>query len=158
MNGKATAFAEEIKRLYEKINSIANKYVASVDALITTYGLTLPLTQAQIDALTPKRRGEIMAAISPALAEVGKEVESVTWKTNLLAIGPYATMDALKADIANLVPANSTTIATTDIDRLIALTALADGLLDGVFVFSALNKILQAKDGLNQATINFSKV
>jgi hypothetical protein len=166
--GKATEFNDEIKRLYEKLNRLKNTYepmihgIDGAGGLLNDYELTLPLAEAQILALTPSQRGNIMFAITPALAEIGKEVESGTWKNNLLLIDPaYASLTDLKADIANLVPANDTTIALTNIEKLEALTAVIDTSYEqagsGSFVYRALAIILGCQAALDDTTSNFNK-
>ena len=168
-DGKTTVFSEEIKRLYEKLNRLNGIYEGMIHGIdgeggiLNDYELTLPLTEAQISALTPLQRGNIMVVIASALAEIGKEVETGTWKEKLLAIDPaYTSLADLKANIANLVPANDTTMALTNIEKLETLTAATNTAYEqpgsGSLVFMALTLVVACQAVLTDTTKNFNKV
>lgn len=171
----------DLALLTKKSNSLVDKYnyynnvvIGSVTSpgllrqLYTAYGLSHPPALAEIQALTPKQRGGLLAGLSGILGAMGKETTERTFEQDIIGCG-YATPQAAIADLDGFlagltpeqlsgdIPQKVQQIKTVIQQTIEILTAL-DAFADAEFIVGIVAKIISIETAVATIANQIRKV
>ncbi|MBW2644594.1 MAG: hypothetical protein JRE23_00190 [Deltaproteobacteria bacterium] len=147
MSNKTSMQVNESNRLRAATNTYNNTVVPKVNDLLAGYGVTEPLTLAQIEGLTLKQLGAILRDISPMLGAIGMEISDRKLEDNLAAAG-YTSVAEATADIPNHLTGDAAIHATAVFTHTINNLAILEGLVDAGLMFTLLSKVVDIKNAI----------
>jgi hypothetical protein len=157
MSDPTSGLVAENNRLYDAINTYNNTLIPSFEAILAEYGLTEPVTLAQLEGLTLRQLASLSKGINEMKAAMDTEAGQRPFESNLADMG-YVDVDAAIADVPNRFTGESATIITNTLERIKSTLALLDSLVDINEVLNIVTKITEIKNAVKADAASLQRV